>query len=301
MSDVWSSTAVKLPLLMPKVEVPLPIDELHYLALRHDSADNFMETVILDGPSPLLSEMIKLNRILVLINEFNERCVKDRPDGLLLEHAIHGLSRRLDDWVAELPDNMRDTDENFAWYASRGLGRIFAAVYLGYYHFGQLLFYQFLHNGFDRSVPSANAYAEKCKGHAAHLCEMVYRSFSTPDCDVLYPMVAHVLTIASTVQIHTLLFSGHESQIRIARSRLERNFELLLHLRQYWSTLDGVMVRLHAFHDMCQKSMDTSFVLDHWMLSFLVEFANTMDEQRAGDSRSPSAYWTLDGIRARNS
>ena len=300
MSDVWSSTAVKLPLLMPKVEVPLPIDELHYLALRQDSADNFMETVILDGPSPLLSEMIKLNRILVLINEFNERCVKDRPDGLLLEHAIHGLSRRLDDWVAELPNNMRDTDENFAWYASRGLGRIFAAVYLGYYHFGQLLFYQFLHNGLDSSVPSANAYAEKCKGHAAHLCEMVYRSFSTPDCDVLYPMVAHVLTIASTVQIHTLLFSGHESQIRIARSRLERNFELLLHLRQYWSTLDGVMVRLHAFHDMCQKSMDTSFVLDHWMLSFLVEFANTMDEQRAGDSRSPSAYWTLDGIRARN-
>lgn len=297
MADVWSSTAVKLPLLMPKSDVPLPMDELPYLALRPDgSSPGFDGPDVIDGPSPLLTEMIKLNWILHAINEFNEACVINRPDGLLLEHAIHGLSRRLDDWYAAIPENMKDTAENFAWHASRGLGRPFAAVYLGYYHFGQLLFYQFLHSGHDRSMPSARAYAEKCKHHAGHLCEMVYRAFSTPDCDVLYPMVAHVVVIASTVQIHTLLFSGHESQIRIARSRLERNFEILLLMRRYWSTLDGVMMRLHAFHDTCRKSMDTSFVLDDWMLSFLVEFAKPMEEKGAVTHASRSAYWTLDGI-----
>jgi len=281
---------------MPTADIPLPMDEMHYLALRNDSPSNNVASDVLDALSPLVSEMIKLNRILLAINDFNETCVKGQPDGLLLEHAIHGLSRRLDDWAEALPERMRDTAENFAWHASHGLGRSFAAVYLGYYHFGQLLFYQFLHVEPYSSTPSANVYAEKCKDHAAHLCEMIYRAFSTPNCDVLYTMVAHVLVIASTVQIHTLLFSEDESQIRIAHSRLEHNFEILLHLRPYWSTLDRAMMRLRAFHDTCRKSMDTSFVLDRWMLRFLVEFAKPMEEKGVDEQSSPSAYWTLDGI-----
>merc|ERR1712093_123927 len=117
------------------------------------------------------------------------------------------------------------------WFASHGLGRYFAAVYLGYYHFGQLLFYQFLHVEPYSSIPSAGLYAEKCKDHAANLCEMIYRAFETPNSDVLYTMVAHVLVIASTVQIHTLLFSSDENRIGISRARLERNFGILLHLK----------------------------------------------------------------------
>lgn len=82
----------------------------------------------------------------------------------------------------------------------------------------------------------------------------------------------------------------------MARSRLERNFEMLLHLRPFWSTLDGAMMRLRAFHDTCRKSMDTSFVLDRWMLKFLVEFAKPMVEKGIEEQSSPSAYWTLEGI-----
>ncbi|CAG8961079.1 hypothetical protein HYFRA_00002621 [Hymenoscyphus fraxineus] len=310
MVDVWSSSAVKLPKHMPNVEIQLPMDEMRYLALTM-SPEPPESDMIQNSQSPLISEMIKLNRILLAINDFNESCVQDTPSGLILEHAIHGLSRTLNDWEKALPAGMKDTPENFQWHASHGLGRTFAAVYLGYYHFGQLLFYQFLHTSSYESTPSAALYAERCKEHAASLCEMIYRAFATPDSDVLYTMVAHVLVIASTackpwesiytflVQIHTLLFSELESQIKMAHSRLERNFEILQHLRPYWSTLDRAMMRLRAFHDTCRKSMDTSFVLDRWMLKFLVEFAKPVEEKGVEEQSSPSSYWTLEGIASR--
>ncbi|KAK0125524.1 hypothetical protein ONS95_000468 [Cadophora gregata] len=290
MVDVWSSTAVKLPKLMPNLDIPLPTDELQYLSLGNDMP---LVSPGSDRSSPILAEMIKLNRILLAINNFNEKCVQEHLEGVQLEDAVEELSKRLDDWYEALPDIMRDTPENFAWFASHGLGRYFAAVYLGYYHFGQLLFYQFLHVEPYSSIPSADLYAEKCKHHAARLCEMIYRAFETPNSDVLYTMVAHVLVIASTVQIHTLLFSSDENRIAVSRARLERNFGILLHLKQYWSTLSRAMNRLRAFHDTCRKSMDTSFVLDRWMLRFLVEFAKEVEEKEP-DVQSP--LWTLAGL-----
>ncbi|CZT40962.1 uncharacterized protein RSE6_00639 [Rhynchosporium secalis] len=290
MVDVWSSTAVKLPKLMPNLDIPLPTDELQYLALRSDMS---LASPVSDRSSPILAEMIKLNRILLDINDFNEICVQEHLEGAQLEDAVQKLSKRLDDWYEALPKIMRDTPENFAWFASHGLGRYFAAVYLGFYHFGQLLFYQFLHVEPYSSIPSAGLYAEKCKNHSAKLCEMIYRAFETPKSDVLYTMVAHVLVIASTVQIHALLFSSDEVRISVSRSRLERNFGILLHLKQYWSTLSRAMNRLRAFHDTCRKSMDTSFVLDRWMLRFMVEFAKDVEEKEP-DVQSP--LWTLAGL-----
>ena len=125
---------------------------------------------------------------------------------------------------------------------------MFVAVYLGYYHFGQLLYYQFLHEDCHTSNPSAHYCAEKGQNHAAGLCEILYAANSTPGCEVLYTMVGHVLLIASTVQVHIVLFSDNEDQIRVARLRLERNFEILMKLRAYWPTLDVCFTRFQAFH-----------------------------------------------------
>lgn len=216
MVDVWSSSAVKLPKHMPNVEVQLPMDEMRYLALTVGPEPIGLE-LIQETQSPLISEMIKLNRILLEINAFNESCVHDAPSGLILEHAVHGLSRRLDDWAEALPPSMKDTPENFQWHASHGLGRTFAAVYLGYYHFGQLLFYQFLHTGSYKSTPSAAMYAEKCKEHAASLCEMIYRAFTTPNSEVLYTMVAHVLVISSTASGSQACFRENSENSSVLR------------------------------------------------------------------------------------
>ncbi|KAE9571158.1 hypothetical protein CGMCC3_g12718 [Colletotrichum fructicola] len=308
MIDVWSSTAVKLPKLLPaRSDIPLPMDDLPFLSMSR----SVPAAPLSNQSSQHLSQMVRLNRILLDINDFNQRCVAENPNWDSLEQGVETLSSRMEAWLADLPDNMRDTPENFAWFAARGLGRTFAAVYLGYYHFGQLLYYQFLYGAAattainptaSASVARRDSYANKCKDHAARLCDMVYRAQTTAGADVRYTMTAHVLVIASTVQIHTLLFSGNEADISVARQRLERNFELILQLRCYWPTTDHAISRLRAFHETARTSIDTSFVLDRWMLRFLVEFAEPMEEKdvgsiRRGDGDEMESLWTMEGFR----
>ena len=248
--DVWSSAGVRLPRQMVhRDDVPLPMDEEAFLQLKRGE-DGYFTTAEIerDTATSLLAQMIKLNSILVDINNINERTVEGLAEDAILKDSVKEVSQRLDDWLAALPNQMRDTPANLAYHASRGLGHMFVAVYLGYYHFGQLLYYQFLHEDCHSSMPSAHYYADKCKEHAASLCEILYAANSTPGCEVLYTMVGHVLVIASTVQVHIVLFSDNEDQIRTARSRLERNFEILMQLRTYWPTLDVCFTRFRAFH-----------------------------------------------------
>jgi hypothetical protein len=297
MIDVWSSAGVRLPRQMPVIEsMPLPMDDVVFLGLKQgESLASALDRRSASGSSPLLAQMIKLNRILLEINSLNERTVSGATSGIVLENEVMDLSNALDEWHNSLPPFMHDNPRNLQRYASQGLGRMFVAVYLGYYHFGQLLFYQFLHGDCHDTVLSARFYADKCKAHAESLCEIIYTANSIPNCDVQYTMVGHILVIASTVQIHTLLFSDNEMQIVAARRRLERNFEILSHLRSYWPTLDICFTRLQAFHKACRNSMDESFRLDQWMLRFLSEFAQPVDD-RVMEAAAPMPVWSLENI-----
>lgn len=284
MVDVWSSTAVKLPRIMPVDDtIPFPIDEIPFRCMSTGFGSILTHEQDV-RTSPLLAEMIKLNRILAKIIDFNRACVSEHLEGAVLEMGVRELSQDLHVWLENLPEHMRDTPGNFLYFASQGLGRMFVAVYLGYYHYGQLLNYQFLSSSTADSSTHLAQYAEACKQHAARLCSLVYLCNATPGSNVVYSAVSHVLVIASTVQIHTLLFSGNEHQIRISKTRLERNFEILLRLRTYWPSVDGAMSRLRAFHQTCLRSKETSFVLDRWLLRFLVQFAPHMElEPRHND------------------
>ncbi|KAK4579835.1 hypothetical protein LTR86_000036 [Recurvomyces mirabilis] len=291
MIDEWSSTGVGVPkqITSPPTDIALPCEEMAFLQLRFndfpasaspwdEGISTISSTSSLSSSSSLLAQMILLNRILSDVNKLNKRSVDDRmlfPD----DEAVHALLERLDAWEAELPPFMRDDRSNLAHYAGQGLGRIFVAVYLGYYHFGQLLFYQYLHGASDEMEGITSDFPRHCKYHAAKLCNMVYAALDTPGCDVLYNMVGHVLVVASTVQIHTVLFSTDDNEIAAARQRLERNYTILLRLRDLWPSLDFCMMRLQAFHKACRSSMDTSFRLDRWMLTFLSEFAKPVDDQ----------------------
>lgn len=296
MVDVWSSAAVKLPRYLPSdVDAPLPMDDLPYLCLPRMGSPRQRPTF--ERRSPLMFQMVRLNRILLEVNDFNKMCATNHPGPVELEIGVQALIQRMDTWLAELPRDVQDTADNFNWFHVNGLGRTFAAIYLGYYHFGQLLYYQFLH--VSSSIPqdsSARTYSSRCKYHSAKLCDMVYRAFSAPGSDVRYLMVAHVLVIASTVQIHTLLFSEDEAQIADSKRRLEKNFEILLHLRPYWPVLDRIMGRLKAFHETCRVNESSSFVLDRWMLQFLVGFGASMDEKPVTPSSDAEAFYTLDAI-----
>ena len=278
MIDVWSSSGVRLPrLLHPKENIPLPMDESTFLQMtRNQGFDLIIEPT---RPSSLLAEMARLNCILKQINDFNIRASEDHLETSSILTDIEHLSQQLDTWLEELPDYMRDTRTNMLNLASQGLGRLFVALYLGYYHYGQMLFYRFLHEDSQTSNAQTRYYANKCKQHASSLCQIVYASEDTPGCDVKYNMVGHVLVIASTVQIHSLLFEVNAADVALAKTRLERNFCILTHLRRLWPTLDFCMDRLMAFHEACKHSADTSFCMDRWMVRFLVEFASPVSDK----------------------
>lgn len=285
MIDVWSSTGVNLPRQMVHDDsILLPVDEASFLSWRHGEIHDQNIEIDQSRQSSLLAQMIKLNRILMEINDAIKRTVEGGADTIVLEETVTYLSLKLDVWYNDLPEIMRDTPDNFTFWASQGLGRFFAAVYLGYYHFGQLLFYQFLHEDCHNEIPGAHFYADKCKEHAANLCKIVYTANSTPGCSVLYTMIGHILVVASSVQIHTLLFGSNEDEIAAARTRLERNFETLSQLRNYWPTLEVCFARLRTFHEVCRKNMDSSFRMDRWMLRFLSEFAKPVEEKEMDGS-----------------
>ena len=297
MVDEWSSTGVQVPkqIAVPAAYVPLPMEEMAFLQLRgHDAIDTIeTDEFASSSSSSLLAQMIVLNRILADVNRLNRNAVNAGTMALAMGE-VESLSQRLDDWEMQLPEFIRDNPSNLAHYAAQGLGRIYVAVYLGFYHFGQLLFYQYLHSSTEE--PDSNSpthrLAQKCKDHAAKLCNITYTAHQTPGCDVLYNMVGHVLVIASTVQIHTLLFSTDEDEIAAAKQRLENNFGILMKLRGLWPSLDYCMMRLQAFHKACRNSMETSFKLDRWMLKFLSEFAKPVDDKPTG----PGELWVVNDI-----
>lgn len=276
MIDVWSSAGVGLPRQMPQQNgnIPLPIDEATFLNWRREI--NLIPVQEPDRKSSLLGHMVKLNRILITIHDVLSKIVSQEYTKLVVSQRIQELSQKLDDWYFTLPSYMLDTPENLKNYTSYGLGRMFVAVYLGYYHFGQLLFYPFLHDG-SRGID--RHYADRCKNHAANLCSIVYRAHETPGCEVWYSMVGHILVVSSTVQIHTLLFNTNEVEVSMSRTRLEQNFKLLTRFKTFWPTLDTCLSRLWIFHRVCRTGSDSSFRLDEWMIRFLSEYAKPVEEK----------------------
>ncbi|KAK5046592.1 hypothetical protein LTR84_007353 [Exophiala bonariae] len=284
MIDVWSSNGIRLPRsLTPRNDVPYPMEETIFLQLRKEDFDLPSPNAMEESAASLLTQMVKLNAILVEISLLNQQAATTSAFDFNHQEAVEQLTGKLDAWYQNLPVQLQDTHANLTRYAALGLGPMFVAVYLGYYHYGQLLYYGYLHEDSYNDTLYARYYADKCKAHSIGLCEITYRAYSTPGCEVYYTMVGHVLVISSTVQLHILLFGTDEIQIRAARSRLEKNFEILSRLQTFWPTLDASFTRFREFHKACQKSKENSFRMDRWMLQFLFEFAKPVEEKDAED------------------
>ena len=287
--------------MIEKNEIPLPIEEGQFLGLRLDSSQNSESGLSLTRNSSLFTQMIILNRILIEINDFHKFLTSAPGTPINLdqhEQTILHLSHKLETWHSSLPSQMRNTPENLHLYSSQSLGRVFAAVHLGYFHFGQLLFYQYLHE-YQQSASGEESpiqkYANKCKAYSSALCDLVDKAHQTPGCNILYTMVGHNLVVASTVQIHTLLFSGSEDEIKDARKRLEKNFELLLQLRNFWPVLEISFEAFRTFREACRRNMDTAFKMDAWMLRFLYGFANKVEDKQVYEMAA-GGTWPVENI-----
>lgn len=285
MIDIWSSTGLQLPRQMSRSDdVTLPIEESLYLGLSvHSIKPN-------SADSSIWAEMVHLAHIWAEIHDLNKATVDGsmRPESL--SHSVEVLSNKLRTWFGLLQPHLKATKENLQRFASLGLGSALAALHLGFHYYNEVLFYQFLAEDAHHSSISAAFYKENCKTHATSFCDLLYTCSTIPGCECFYVMVGHMLVVTSTIYIHTLLFSDVEEQITTARQRLERNFEILTQLQSYWIKLDDSLLRLKAFHNACIASAESSFCMDRWMLSFILEHGTQAYKMFGHDGPSPLGY-----------
>ncbi|CVL03369.1 uncharacterized protein FMAN_15231 [Fusarium mangiferae] len=298
-TETWSSATQSLPrYIKPRNSVPLPMDEGRFASLtynmpeiQHDSSPGLSSICNFD-PHSLVAQMIRLNLLLYDIIVFLNSRVVDTQD----EHSVnrsfdHQLRHSLDEWAHNLPPRLRYSEENVIYWADEGFGAIFITLHINYNHAGQLLFYQNLQSAQEQDAgeDSRQGFAQRCKQHATNLCDLIYEAKWRPDTVVLYPLAGHILCLASTVQIHTLLFGIDDDEIMAAKTRLERNFEMISSMNNYWPMNHMSISRLQHFHNACLRSKDDSFRLDAWMLQFLLGFTQ--------DIKDRDAIWTY-GHRA---
>ena len=296
---------------MPQRNVPLPMAEHKFLQLSMTASpylsqlsDPGSPTVALGVPDDsLLAHSVALNQKFSQIDKLNSQAVSGELQGGELIQGVEHISLELGAWASELPERMRDTPENFAYWTTQGSGNIFVLLHIQYHHFSQLLFYQFLHGSADPACRSLSTYkyAQKCRQHATNLCNLVHLARGTPETEPWFSLVGHVLTIASTAQLHILLFGSDTAEIQNAHQLLERNFELLTLLRTYWPCVDASFSRFDAFHSACLRCQDDShFQMDQWMLKFMLQFAAPVNERRDSESSEglsmASDVWTASGF-----
>lgn len=155
---------------------------------------------------------------------------------------------------------------------------------MGYHHFRQLLYYPML-NPLERHEQhhqhlqfySNDGYARSCKEHAIAVSDIVNLAFQTRGCDLVYFLTGHILVVSSSIHLHTLLTGENKMDADMARERLVSNFEILMQLKMYWPVIDSSVTRLRAFQNSCHMSLSDSFILDNWMLKFLMGHTANLD------------------------
>lgn len=280
MIDIWSSSGLHLPRQLQFNEtIPLPAEETYFLQSAYAG--------VLPPPARgtgIWAEMVRLALVWSEVMDMNRSSVEGGLSPIQLHTAVESLAEKLEVWRTSLPTFLIDRSENRAHYLTNGLGTSFAALHLGYHYYSIVLYYQFMaaasqRNGF--SVLPAQLYADRCTQHAMAFCDILY------DCDAatqgqecMYIMLGHMLVVTSTVYVHMLLFNDGAVSADVLRDRLQRNFNKLQELQQFWRTLESSLLRLKVFHNACLRSIEGSFDMDRWMLRFILEYGVNMPEKR---------------------
>lgn len=281
----------------------MPMDELSFLQLRSDEPTqpdqptSLASSPTAESAGSLFAQMIQLNQLLYRILTLSTEIVSGSIQGDEIEKCTQAICSSFDAWLAALPAEMRYTLENLSFWANKSCGQKFVILHINHNYAGQLLFYRFLNScrDFDdgSATDPAHQYARRCKAHADSLCELIYHAMETPETNVMYPLLGHVLVITSTVQLFTLLFSPDDAEIARAKYCLERNFGIIIRLQKHWPSLDVSFGRFMAFHDACLKRKQSAFLLDWWMLRFMLEFAQPVSGREEEVVNEKEDEWSL--------
>lgn len=292
MLDRWSAAGLGLPRQLGErhSSQQLPLDEsaFHGMAIGQKTWDS--------APSPgLWAYMILLAELFGPIQDLNRLLATGNATEQYVLSTVARLWSTLQDWQAELPDNIRLSPESLSYHKAQGQGRTFVALHLGYYHYAILLFFQFLD---QRSLLQATEYAELCRQHASAFSDLLRASYEMGECEAMYNIVGHMTVVSSSVLIHTLLF-GDDDQLEPAKARLELNFTILMKLKAWWPRVGQMADRLFHFQRACLRSVDNhTHKVDRWMVKFLLEHAvslgNKEDDLRC-ESTSPQDIALAEG------
>ncbi|KAJ9659736.1 hypothetical protein H2198_002984 [Neophaeococcomyces mojaviensis] len=274
MFDHWCSAGNAVLLKMRNFDkaIDLPMDESVFQSLEMDQ----MTKPTLSKPD-IWAHMITLVEIFGRIQDLNQRCAHANANASATENAVASLALSLNDWEASLPPDMRYNRINLDRFRGRSLGGPFISLHQAFYHYGTVLFYQYLDVN-QASTPRSAEFAGRCKRLAISQSALLKTARELGDCDLLYPGVGHSAVISSSVLLHTLLF-GDEIEHDTSWAYLGSNIEILKELRRYWPSVERTVSCLTIFQEGClQKGAPQAYTFSKWVSRFLFEYQLPLDE-----------------------
>lgn len=275
MSDRWCSAGNSIPRKMDNLDraVDLPMDETVF----HKLDEGEMEAYTRYEPG-LWAHMITLVEIFGLIQDLNWRVAHQNIEDAAAEDEVLSIMKTLDAWEDNLPEYARYNETNLDNYRAKGLGGVFMALYLGFYHYSTLLYYQYLDVNRVATVREKE-FAKLCKQYATAQSILLKTARERGDCLLLYPGVGHFAVISSSVLLHTVLFEKEDETIA-AKGHLVSNFRALKELRKHWPSLELIVRRLTVFQAACLRHADSQiYKFDKWMVKFLFEYRQLIDDK----------------------
>ena len=277
MMDRWGSAGKQLPRELPDRNldnVPLPMDECMFSRIHSGS---LLENA--DAPRPgLWGRMVQLAEIFTMVHDLNRDRAHGHKTYQETEWRTYELAAELDNWRLALPPDILPTEEHLRHHARQGLGSVFVALHMGFYHYTNLLYFPFLDLQLEKT-PTQVLFSDRCRHSAAAFSDFLSLSNEIEGCEVVYFIVAHMTIVSSAALLHVLLF-GHETELPATRQRLERNFKTLVKLAGYWPAVKQLMERLFTFQRACMRSTDpNTHKADSWMIGFLLDHARPVAER----------------------
>lgn len=286
----WHAARALIPKqLMTSPTFKRPLEEETYKKMRHDDLPGEQSEARINTlglrQCGLWTWMLPLSEFHDQVMRLNDEIVQNIVTDFDVRGRVREISQQLDRYLQSLPEHLKHTSENKERHASRGLGREFAILQLNYHHQCQMLYYQFLNKKSESpeggTDHEAAMYAARCKTHATALSQVMWDTNSCPGMECLWsPVNGHLLVVASSVLLYSLLFDTDDESIARAKKLLEQNFIMLLQFRKHWSLVELSMSRLRAFHRACQmNSTQKNFDMDRWMIYFLNRYDANVSER----------------------
>lgn len=241
LADRLCSSRLGLPRHMDYVDdyPPLPMSEITFYSLTDDTAS---------PPTPhgpgIFGHLMLLAQIFGQIHDLNRFVTKGNLKDPQLEQQTEQIGQHLESWKGNLPKELQMTVQNLHNHQQDNLGAHFVTLHLAYHHYSTLLYFYSLEK--DQVLGSRSSeYVSYCQAHASSFSSLLHLSRQVKGCEPNYPIISHMITVSSSVLLHTLLFGGTD-QLSKARRDLNMNFEALLDLRQYWPVTEVMVRRLNT-------------------------------------------------------